>query len=48
VVLDDLFIHTTREAQEWLDGNLHVHFHFTPVGSSWINPEDIRLDRNTW
>jgi hypothetical protein len=21
----------------WLAANPHVHFHFTPVGSSWIN-----------
>jgi hypothetical protein len=22
---------------DWLRDNPHVHFHFTPVGSSWIN-----------
>ena len=21
----------------WLEANPHVHFHFTPIGSSWIN-----------
>ena len=29
--------HTTPEVQEWLGRNPRVHFHFTPVGSSWIN-----------
>jgi hypothetical protein len=23
--------------QEWLDKNQHITFHFTPVGSSWLN-----------
>ena len=27
--------HPRRQA--WLTDNPHVHFHFTPVGSSWIN-----------
>ncbi|MCM3923529.1 IS630 family transposase [Frankia sp. AiPs1] len=37
VVLDNLSTHTTPEVHAWLDANPHVHFHFTPVGSSWIN-----------
>ncbi|MGW2588599.1 IS630 family transposase, partial [Streptomyces virginiae] len=37
VVLDNLSTHTTPEVKAWLAGNPHVHFHFTPVGSSWIN-----------
>ena len=37
VVLDNLSTHTTPEVQAWLERNPHVHFHFTPVGSSWIN-----------
>ncbi|MFF0088314.1 IS630 family transposase [Streptomyces canus] len=37
VVLDNLSTHTTPEVKAWLDKNSHVHFHFTPVGSSWIN-----------
>jgi transposase len=37
VVLDNLSTHTTPEVAAWLRDNPHVHFHFTPVGSSWIN-----------
>jgi transposase len=37
VVLDNLSTHTTPEVMAWLERNPHVHFHFTPVGSSWIN-----------
>ena len=36
-VLDNLSTHTTPEVTAWLQRNPHVHFHFTPVGSSWIN-----------
>jgi len=37
VVLDNLSTHTTPEVTAWLERNPQVHFHFTPVGSSWIN-----------
>jgi transposase len=37
VVLDNLSTHTTPDVETWLQANPHVHFHFTPVGSSWIN-----------
>ncbi|MEX5637825.1 IS630 family transposase [Parafrankia sp. FMc2] len=37
VILDNLSTHTTPDVNAWLDTNPHVHFHFTPVGSSWIN-----------
>jgi DDE superfamily endonuclease len=37
VVLDNVSAHTTPEVIAWLERNPHVHFHFTPVGSSWIN-----------
>jgi transposase len=37
VVLDNLSTHTTPDVAAWLRDNPHVHFHFTPVGSSWIN-----------
>jgi transposase len=37
VVLDNLSTHTTPDVQAWLEKNSHVHFHFTPVGSSWLN-----------
>jgi transposase len=41
VVLDNLSTHTTPEVMGWLERNPHVHFHFTPVGSSWINQIEI-------
>jgi hypothetical protein len=37
VVLDNLSTHTTPEMQAWQANNPHVTFHFTPVGSSWLN-----------
>src|SRR6201746_1823241 len=37
VVLDNLSTHTTPEVRAWLEKNPHVTFHFTPVGSSWLN-----------
>ncbi|ABW12825.1 putative transposase [Parafrankia sp. EAN1pec] len=37
IVLDNLGIHTTPDVRSWLTQNPHVHFHFTPIGSSWIN-----------
>ena len=37
VVLDNLSTHTTPEVKEWLEKNPNVEFHFTPVGSSWLN-----------
>ncbi|WP_331751751.1 IS630 family transposase (plasmid) [Streptomyces globisporus] len=41
VVLDNLSTHTTPDVKEWLAKNPHVHFHFTPVGSSWLNQIEI-------
>jgi transposase len=37
VVLDNLSTHTTPEIKKWLERHPNVTFHFTPVGSSWIN-----------
>lgn len=37
VVLDNLPTHTTPDVAAWLEANPQVHFHFTPVGASWIN-----------
>jgi len=37
VVLDNLSTHDTPEVQAWLAANPNVTFHFTPVGSSWMN-----------
>jgi transposase len=41
VVLDNLSTHTTPEVKEWLAKNPDVHFHFTPIGSSWLNQIEI-------
>jgi transposase len=37
VVLDNLSTHDTPEVNAWLARNPNVTFHFTPIGSSWIN-----------
>ena len=37
VILDNLSTHTTPDIQAWLEKNPRIHFHFTPIGSSWLN-----------
>jgi transposase len=37
LVLDNLSTHDTPAVKAWLKRNPNVTFHFTPVGSSWIN-----------
>jgi transposase len=37
VVLDNLSTHDTPEVNAWLARHPNVTFHFTPVGSSWMN-----------
>jgi transposase len=37
IILDNLSIHDTPEVRAWLAANPHVTFHFTPIGSSWLN-----------
>lgn len=41
VVLDNLSTHTTPEVKAWPAKNPHIHFHFTPVGFSWLNRIEI-------
>jgi transposase len=37
IVLDNLSTHSTPDVVAWLEKNTNVTFHFTPVGSSWLN-----------
>jgi transposase len=37
VILDNLSTHTTPDVMEWLEENPEIKFHFTSVGSSWMN-----------
>ena len=41
VVLDNLSTDKTPEVRAWLAQNPQVSFHFTPIGSSWINQIEI-------
>lgn len=41
VMLDNLSTHSTPDVTAWLTDNPHVSFHFTPVGSSWMNQIEI-------
>jgi transposase len=43
VILDNLSTHTTPNVRQWLADNPHISFHFTPVGSSWINQIETRF-----
>src|ERR1700709_282727 len=45
VVLDNLSTPTTPAVQAWFEKNPHIHFHFTPVGSSCPNQTDSWLGR---
>jgi transposase len=41
VVLDNLSTHDTAEVRAWLARNPNITFHFTPIGSSWLNMIEI-------
>ncbi len=41
VILDNLTTHNGPEVGKWLAKHPNVTFHFTPVGSSWINQVEI-------
>ncbi|MET7662639.1 transposase [Streptomyces sp. NPDC005356] len=41
IVLDNLSTHTTPDVKAQPAKNPHAHFHFTPVGSSWLNQIEI-------
>jgi transposase len=41
VILDNLSTHDTPEVRTWLARNPNVTFHFTPIGSSWLNQIEI-------
>lgn len=37
VILDNHSAHKTAAVKEWLESRPHIHFHFTPTSSSWLN-----------
>ena len=41
VILDNLSAHKTSKVQAFLEKHPHVHFHFTPTYSSWLNQVEI-------
>lgn len=41
VVLDNLATHKGEPVDTWLERHPHVHFHYTPTGSSWMNQIEI-------
>ena len=41
VVLDNLSTHNGTDVDEWLVKHPNVTFHFTPIGSSWLNQIEI-------
>ena len=40
-VLDNLSTHSGSDVDKWLEKHPNVTFHFTPTGSSWLNPVEI-------
>ncbi len=41
VILDNLSTHKGEEVSRWLRKNPRVTFHYTPIGSSWLNQVEI-------
>lgn len=41
VILDNLATHKTRAVAAWQATHPHVHFHFTPTYSSWLNQVEL-------
>ena len=41
VVLDNLSAHKTKDVERFLAEHPHVHFHFTPTYSSWLNQVEL-------
>ena len=45
VILDNLSAHKTAKVQMFLEEHPHVHLHFTPTYSSWLNQVEIWFGR---
>ena len=41
VILDNLSAHKTKAVDAWQAAHPHVHFHFTPTYSSWLNQVEL-------
>ena len=41
IVLDNFRAHKTKAVDAWLQANPHVHFHYTPTYSSWLNQVEL-------
>jgi transposase len=41
VILDNLSTHSGADVSKWLARHQNITFHFTPVGSSWLNQVEI-------
>ena len=41
VILDNLSTHSGADVDKWLSRHQNFAFHFTPVGSSWLNQVEI-------
>lgn len=41
IVADNLSAHKTHRVQQFLEGHPHVHLHFTPTYSSWLNQVEV-------
>ena len=45
VILDNLSAHKTARVRDFLEQHPHVHLHFTPTYSSWLNQVEIWFAR---
>jgi transposase len=45
IIVDNLSAHKTALVREFLDQHPHVHFHFTPSYSSWLNQVELLFSK---
>jgi transposase len=41
IIVDNLSAHKTKKVAAFLEANPHVHLHYTPTYSSWLNQIEI-------
>ena len=41
MILDNLSTHSGKDVDKWLSTHQNFKFHYTPVGSSWLNQVEI-------
>ena len=45
VIVDNLAVHKTAKVAKFLHAHPHVHMHFTPAYSSWLNQVELWFEK---